>query len=546
MQGIQNRFLGFIICVSIGLISSLSSCRLNEVDLNDIENPSLQPTYNFALGEVSYRLGELIGELEDSIITVNAPENSSQTIELIYNDTVIFNDPFELFTMDEAVDAQIIVNPTVNFIAPIDTVIDIDQLNLDPIQIDFVTNKKLRRIDFKSGTLNLRVGSPFSIDFSLSFPDLTLDGTPLTVIDSTNSNRSIDISGYSLAINEIEGSDTSFITSQLSGQINLGVGEQITTSSTLVLIETNFSNSEYEEIVVQVGSEEIDFEGEPLNLSFFDEFDPDVISFANPRIEFEVLNYFGVFFGIDFNGFLTATGQDGQQHVLQYDSDDGLELVNPNISNRSSGRGELTRIRITSDNSNLDTLFNSSPTQLTYGMTAFTNPDQDTVQDGRYSIIGADDSLQVAFAFTLPLSVVIDSLTRNFQFDLSDAPDIEQVDSIALRLKIQNDFPLYASINIGILDRDSIVTYQYPGDTGLLVLQPKPSNVNSAPEIIQRIWFDEEGKEALLDSNSDKFFINLVANTFETDSLRDEFVNFSANSSLTIEVAAEIYVNFEL
>ena len=169
MQGIQNRFLGFIICVSIGLISSLSSCRLNEVDLNDIENPSLQPTYNFALGEVSYRLGELIGELEDSIITVNAPENSSQTIELIYNDTVIFNDPFELFTMDEAVDAQIIVNPTVNFIAPIDTVIDIDQLNLDPIQIDFVTNKKLRRIDFKSGTLNLRVGSPFSIDFSLSF-----------------------------------------------------------------------------------------------------------------------------------------------------------------------------------------------------------------------------------------------------------------------------------------------------------------------------------------------------------------------------------------
>ncbi len=194
-------------------------------------------------------------------------------------------------------------------------------------------------------------------------------------------------------------------------------------------------------------------ENEKLEFEIFEgEFSGNVY-FGDPRFNLDIVNSFGLPIGIDLFGLYGYSEKTGQSTDIVFEPG-----VNPFVINAPAlanvGESVITKISINNQNSNIDTVTNTTLSYISYNVRALTNPEGSDVQE---NFILDSSAMSVDFEMVLPMDLRAEdfSLEDTVEFDLSDIPDEEddvEIKSLQIRMETQNGMPVEINMQVFLTD----------------------------------------------------------------------------------------------
>lgn len=176
------------------------------------------------------------------------------------------------------------------------------------------------------------------------------------------------------------------------------------------------------------------------------------MNFVEPRIEVNVENSFGFAVGAEFKE-MTLETIDGE--VLELSSsviDDGLLFEYPGFD--EMGEVKYTDFQFTQDNSNFKEIFNNKVKQFNYRINAVANPADDP---DFIAYVRSDNYYAVQLRVEVPMHLGIDDLQLVDTFDFAyEFPD-QGLDSLELKLILENKFPVDLTTQVYLLDENNVV-----------------------------------------------------------------------------------------
>jgi hypothetical protein len=202
------------------------------------------------------------------------------------------------------------------------------------------------------------------------------------------------------------------------------------------------------------------------------------VSFAQPKITLSVSNDFGIPTKVTF-GSLEARKKDGSKLLVQ------INPASPIAINRpvTLGQSATTDVSVT----NANQLINFAPSLFFYQLSARIN---EGLTSGT-NFCADTSKIRVTFKAEIPLygKAAGILLADTFDIDLSEAKDTE-VESGAIRSKINNQLPLDAFIQLYIADANSIIKDSLFTTAQTAIV--KASTVNAQGELLNAGVTDTE------------------------------------------------------
>lgn len=164
------------------------------------------------------------------------------------------------------------------------------------------------------------------------------------------------------------------------------------------------------------------------------------IFFEDPKITVEVENSFGFPVKGTFNKLEMTNVVGDVFAVLSPDIDSGFDFNYPELN--EVGESKFTSFVFDKNNSNIQQIFNERIRSINYDIRAVGNPGSDP----NIARFATDSSFyDVDIAVELPLNLRINELILTDSFDI-DLSSYDYVDSGALKLNVENDFPFESFI----------------------------------------------------------------------------------------------------
>ncbi len=187
--------------------------------------------------------------------------------------------------------------------------------------------------------------------------------------------------------------------------------------------------------------------GSFIPIGLYDRWLSGTMNFVEPRIEVNIENSFGFEVGAEFNE-MTLETIDGE--ILELSStliDDGIVFAFPGFD--EMGEVKFTDFDFDQNNSNFKEIFNNRIRQFNYRINAVANPSDNPEFRG---YIRSDNFYSVQLRVEVPMHLGINDLqvvdTFDFNFDFPDAP----LDSLELKLILENRFPVDVTTQLYMLD----------------------------------------------------------------------------------------------
>ncbi|MGB3467205.1 MAG: hypothetical protein WBA74_18125 [Cyclobacteriaceae bacterium] len=511
------------------LLAVAVGCNLNELKFNNLELQDLRPTVVAPLGTAEYTMRELIEELDDDLLTTGADED--QVIILSYTDSTTFSVAEDFIKIDDVDgDGEILPNQEITATT---TIIRI------PFEKEFVyvyddtEEERLDSVFYDNGLVKLNVFTTCECDFTYNF---VIENTRNIINDSplvfsgdivfTGAGASTDQKEASLADHKtVLNNNANNFTSVFKGEIILKPGQTLRIDDSFSF-DFIYSEQDFDQIFGYFGRDTISIEGGNIALELFDEAISDGIIFRGPTIALDVHNKFGIpiglltdsIYGVSASGdsvFLSGSVP-GTPQTIAFNRDNIYE-------------GAQTDISINTNNSNIRNLFNLPPNIINFPITGISNvnnPDD-------FNYVTDSSEVDINYTFTLPLVFRLDDYTQEIGFDIKDAYDIEEIDSLFIRIVTRNDLPFITSMTVRIIDDDEVELYTAPQK--IVIELP---DYNARGEIVRKsetvttIDLGESGVEAL--KNGSRLSIALVLNSPGNNI--NEFFNVLITNSISVEV----------
>lgn len=315
-----------------------------------------------------------------------------------------------------------------------------------------------------------------------------------------------DISGASIDLTGQDGTKFNTYTQTISGTIDSsGIVRTITGSDSLVIryelinIKPRYLEGYAGQQQLQIGPERSDFD-------FFENLGNGSLSFETVNLDFVIDNQIGVGGEVRVN---RIEGFNGGQSIV---------LTSPTFSNPfpvtsaadNPFQSSVTRIPLTSSNSNIEDLINLRPKVLEYELDIDINPGGNdfTYSDFAYF----DKSLEVRLDMDMPLSVKASNLVLEdtVDFDIaSTVEDLSSVDSGTLYLITYNSYPIRGDLEMVLLDELGFVVDTLlvdatveagPVDANCKVTGPQRTKI-SIPVTKQRLELLKLAKQAIIEAD---------------------------------------------
>jgi hypothetical protein len=219
----------------------------------------------------------------------------------------------------------------------------------------------------------------------------------------------------------------------------------------------------------------------------------------------------------------------------------GAITNSPQIIEAASAVGDIASSSIVIDrnNSSIQDLLAASPNQIGFDLSAVSNPNDPTVSN----FILEDSEVTTYIELYMPLEIALNNLSREFEFDLGDGLDFDEVDSLSLRLVSLNGLPFSAFLQFEIVNDSLGTNYQIPNT---LVLESAFLNssgiVNEKRKTISDIPVGRDGVEAL--KNGGNLFLRFILNT-PANSSRNAYIKVLGDYDLNIQLSLVGKVNYQ-
>jgi hypothetical protein len=297
-------------------------------------------------------------------------------------------------------------------------------------------------------------------------------------------------------------------------------------------------------------------ENEQLEFEIFEgEFSGNVY-FGDPRFNLDIVNSFGLAIGIDLFGLYGYSEKTGQSTDIVFEPGVNPFVINaPTMTN--VGESVITELSINNQNSNIDTVTNTTLSYISYNVRALTNPGGSGVQE---NFILDSSAVSVDFEMVLPMDLRAEdfSLEDTVEFDLYDllkadssytSDDsttllVTEVKSLEIRMETENGMPVEINMQVFLVDSNyNVIDSLFTEETKNVL----PSGIT-----------DENGKviypsqnEIFIDFSSDRIDQlrdirhALVNGTFETTDEGQKMVKFYSyyEISFKLGVKAEASLN---
>ncbi len=441
---------GLLLLISLFLIQS---CVKDFQDIDNIEVGNWQPEVAVALANTTVSIQDFLDDF-DSQGYLNIDDENFMT--LVYESNFF------------SVSGQDIVSIP-NFAIPMfDTSIVFPYGSINTsFDIDFFAAK--------NGKLNFDFKSPYTEDMNviIEVENLTQNGVKLSYLTTaqysgsspTHVSGSIDLTGYIMDFlnDEIK---VKYIATNAAGERKF--------MQDMVL---QFQDFEYSIIQGYFDQYEFDLPGDTILFNLFESAVSGSLKIEDPKINLKISNSFGIPIGMVVENITAETMSEGTMDIYSV-LDDGIAFNYPSLM--EVGQSMVTDVGVNKDNSNLSEIISNNPTQLSYELSALTNPTGDPSIRGFVSDTSRFDvDVQVELPVWLSARDFVVEEVSEF-----DASFFEGIESASFKLITENGLPIEAGVQVYFMDDNNVILDSL-FDGGNITLIPA-AEVNAQGELIEK------------------------------------------------------------
>lgn len=527
--------------LSAAILLILASCNIGDLEFNDLQLQDLNPGIAVPLGSATYSIEELFQDIiEDTAIFNN---DDSQLIVFTYYDTSVFEIGNDIVTIDD-ISSTGGLNPNLNVTAGVSTL-------TFPISKEFVfeypasNEERLDSVFYSMGTLSYEVTSGFECDLDFTF---VLENTINTVTNEPvsfdesfvysgsspiTSTQTISLPEHKTVLTQQNGVNV-FI-ANIEGTLTVNTGQGITLNDSLSF-ELTYSNQDFESIFGYFGQDTVSVASSTIPIDYLENATSAGIFFKAPEMNFTFNNSFGLPIGLQLED-VYAKNSSGDSIFLTGSGVDSPFIINYNENDITVP--EQSEYTINIDNSNLQDLLEIGPNSFTFPITGFSNYQ---TPDG-FNYVTDESSLETILEFNMPMEIRLEDFEQSISFDVEGSYNENEPDSVVLIINTINDLPIVGTMELQIVDADSMVSYT--AASGIILEAPRYNVVGeiiSPGETTANVILTNEGLEALKEASELRAVFTLntpsssVNDYFEVYADDQLTVNLSVAGTATIDL----------
>ncbi len=421
--------------------------------------------------------GELsIADLLPDSLLVSNPDSSLQLVfnsdlyTLDFNDLVALPDTNLLDTFSLPIVTPISFSPGQVFInEPEENVLDAEDAYLTYVKV-------------KSGKLNYELESTVQGDvvYTYQIPSATDQygqtfSKSVNVSAATSTTRSkisgsFDLDGYAIDLTGANGSSFNTILTSIDCKVSPSYGASVSVSNQ----DTIFISNTLESITVEraegyFGQHTIATGWENSPIDGFSKFSSGSIGLDELSMMLTIENGIGADALIEIVGVSTKDNI-GNQLYLNHAIVGTTQQLNRAQEVNGAFIPSKMIFNLDENNSNINNLISSLPTELGYNFNVNINP---LGNISSYSdFLDIQSPLKLSLDASMPLNLVANNLTLVDTIEVQ-IPDTSMLNSMRLMLDMKNGFPLSADVSMAILDQnDKVVSYVFsPGNIPAATLE---------------------------------------------------------------------------
>jgi len=278
------------------------------------------------------------------------------------------------------------------------------------------------------------------VAITFTLPHIKLNGKSfeVTTDGTTGKTPSIDLEGYTF---EPEGNELEI---KYTATDEEGNPVLLQKAGVIVRPTLNFITGTW-------GREEFELPSSVVPIDLYDErFLNGNLRFAEPTITAEIESSFGVPIRSRID-ILNARTKTGWKMDIDASAIDGVDINYPLLVER--GISKQTTLKIDYTNSNIVEVFDTQPTELEYGLTAITNPEDDQ----NLPVFIEDTS---TFKAQVVVEVPVVGSVKNFKaIESFEAPfeDIKAISEGEFKLIVENELPVSAELQFYFLKGNKLI-----------------------------------------------------------------------------------------
>ncbi len=327
-------------------------------------------------------------------------------------------------------------------------------------------DERVDSIKFLDATLIVEVESQqlqadgYDLEVSFVIPDsYNENGEPLRNTFFLNEQSSeVDLSGYTVLFQNEGGSNFFDVRYDLTLTGNGNPSQAEYTVNFLQKVQ----DIEFDVIYGYIGTFEFELGNGDLEIGIFEDVQNGGIYFKNPMIDLFVTNYFGLEVAMDVVAdFLINDGTETLELSVTDPNLTPWKLQAPGIL----GDSVVNTVQLNRSNTNIFDAISFLPEAFSYQIICTANPEESALEE---NFVSHDSKLDFELEFNMPMDVRVEEidLESTFDFSLGEEQVSEEIDSVKLKVLIENDFPLQGLMEVYFLDE--------AGDTlGALFDQPQ-------------------------------------------------------------------------
>lgn len=529
-----------VVYVFFGWMLIQSGCDVNQLEFDNINTPRVESLIALPIGEFNYGLDELVGELQDSSLTL---EEDPETLlySLIYNTSVGYT-----ATDADFIDIGDITN---NFSIPlpeIPALAQIQNIRIDTtLTLPYPANDgdALDSLIYATGTLDLFINTSMtSVSHTFTIID-TRDPAGQSITFSGNSYPSTSfgnlLDNHSTSLERVD--NENYYRARLIIDVDLGAGQSIPAGQSMSVSMT-YSNQTFQSLFGNFGQDTIQFGETSFAIDFFETLEGNgAVAFRNPQVNMTFDNSVGIPIGLLYND-VYAVGDTGNTYLSGAATRTPQVIGYPQIDEGQFGETINSTVSLNATNSTLNELFGVTPSELVFNLAGVSNPSDPNALN--YIIPGSGE-IQGDVEIRLPMEMKLTDLKRTVSFDLASGIDIEGTDSVTMRIVSLNLLPFSTLLDIYFFDAAGDSLYQV--DQSLVMATPFINInfiANEAEPNAADIPLPQEGIDALVDTR--RIDCVLTLNTPESVTSRDIYPKWLSRYDLTVKLSTLIKLDLEL
>ncbi|MFY0601928.1 MAG: hypothetical protein JXR03_19795 [Cyclobacteriaceae bacterium] len=540
----MKKVFYFIICA----LALAEGCNFNDLDVNNLEGPTITSNSAIPIGHVTYTMRELLDEVKDNNLELS--EDSTSFISFTYRDTVAFTSTgteiFDIGGVEVPIDSfRVDAYAAVGMDVQTPIVSETFEINYNPANSELVDTIEYSQGELSFAILTNNLDPGVTIDYTATVLDTRNKATnqPIVFTDEAPEGQSLENHQTVLVRRQENGVDvsgTNVFSFAFEYSLNIPANTEIT--MTYVYFQLSYSDdTDFSVIRGKFGQDTVQFQSDVLNTSFFEDFGDAGFRLGNPQINFDFETNLGLPIGLLFDGIFAVEGVSPNTDTTFLTGDITRTPPVPNFPIVAGETAEDNSISINNTNSSIVAFLASTPNQIGFDLSAVSNPFDET----RSNFLVPNSFMNANIEVLLPLEIQLDDVTRDIDFSLGGGLGFSDADSLALRLVTTNEIPFSVLLDLEVYDENDSLTFvaaeNLAIETPFLNLD---GSLKQPRKHIQNIPVNKEGIIAL--NEGKRLNLRVTLNTPESQTSNDIFVKVLADYVLDIQISVAGTLNVDL